>query len=239
MWTLGLAHTLKTYDKINQRCVPQPMAITGHPAWGDPVNHPWTTGAPSLSYSTEAILWGAFLEQHLSEFPADQKIKVAALVINNDFGKLYDASFKAYLAQSPELKDRIDYVTETIEASAPDGHRPDDHAGGEEPDVFITMIAGTQCTQAITEAAQNGMKEKVKYLFLPSTCAGTTFVSKDKVGGDGSAANGWWIVNAGIKDLNDRALPGRPLHQVVAPAARGGQGHRPRQLEPAHSAGLI
>src|SRR3954452_3504011 len=28
IWTLGTPPTLKTYDKINQRCVPQPMAMT-------------------------------------------------------------------------------------------------------------------------------------------------------------------------------------------------------------------
>ena len=99
--------------------------MTGHPAWGDPVNHPWTTGL-QLAYNTEAVLWGDFIEQHLAEF-ADGKVKVAALVMNNDFGKAYDAGFKAYLAQSPN-KDQIEYVTETIEPGA-DGHGPDDHAG--------------------------------------------------------------------------------------------------------------
>jgi hypothetical protein len=68
--------------------------------------------------------------------------------------------------------------------------------------VFIGMLAGTACTQIITEAAQNGMKDNVKYLFQPSVCSASSFVGKDKVGGDGSATNGWWIVNGGTKDLN-------------------------------------
>jgi hypothetical protein len=34
------------------------------------------------------------------------------------------------------------------------------------------MLAGTQCTQIVTEAAQNGMKATTKYLFMPQTCAG-------------------------------------------------------------------
>ena len=57
MWTLGSPNTMKTYDKLNQRCIPQPLSMTGHPAWGDPVNHPWTTGL-QLAYNTEAVLWG-------------------------------------------------------------------------------------------------------------------------------------------------------------------------------------
>ncbi|MFV0259715.1 MAG: ABC transporter substrate-binding protein, partial [Acidimicrobiales bacterium] len=40
--TLGSPNTLATYDTLNERCVPQPYVQTGHPAWGDPVNHPWT-----------------------------------------------------------------------------------------------------------------------------------------------------------------------------------------------------
>jgi branched-chain amino acid transport system substrate-binding protein len=208
VWTLGSPSTLKTYDKINQRCVPHPLAMTAHAAWGDPVNHPWTTGAPAPSYSTEAVLWGAFLEQHLSEFPADRKVKVASLIMNNDFGKLYDQSFKAYVAQSDKLKGRIDYISETIEAQAPTVTDPMTTLASKNPDVFIAMVAATPCTQAVTEAAQNGMHEKVKYLFQPETCSGTTFVKKEKVGGDGSAANNWWIVNPGGVDISDPVQQG-------------------------------
>jgi hypothetical protein len=203
IWTLGSPSTLKTYEKVNQRCVPQAMAMTAHPAWGDPVNHPWTSGAPQPTYNTEAILWGSFIEQHLSEFPADRKIRVASLVQNNDFGKVYDISFKAYLNQSPILKDRVDYFSETIEAQAPTVKDPMTTLAAKNPDMFIIMLAGTQCTQIITEAAENGMKTKAKYLFMPQTCPGSTFISKDKLGGDGSAGNGWWIISPGLKDIKD------------------------------------
>jgi branched-chain amino acid transport system substrate-binding protein len=206
IWTAGSPSTLKTYDKINQRCVPNPYAITAHAAWGDPVNHPWTTAPPGLAYVTEAVLWGSFLEQHLSEFPTDRKVTVAGLYFNNDFGKQYDSGFRAYVAQSAKLKDRVNYVYETIEASAPTITDPMTTLAAKNPDVFMIMTAGTTCTQAVTEAAQNGMKDKAKYLFQPNTCAGTAFIKKDKVGGDGSAANGWWIVNPGSKDLTDPAF---------------------------------
>jgi hypothetical protein len=75
--------------------------------------------------------------------------------------------------------------------------------GSKSPDVFIDEVAGTFCTQAVQEAAKNGMKEQVKYLFQPDTCAGSTQLSKEKVGGDGSASQGWWIVNGGAKDVRD------------------------------------
>ena len=204
VWTLGSPNTLKTYDNINARCVPHPLPITAHAAWGDPVNHPWTTSSGGLSYSSEAIFWGAFIEEHIDEF--DDPIKVAALVMNNDFGKLYDASFRAYVAQSPVLKDRIDYTTEQIEAATPQITDPMTTLAAEDPDVFILMAAATPCTQAVAEAAQNGMKESTEYLFQPLTCAGTQFVKKEAVGGDGSTADGWWIVTYGLKDLTDPAF---------------------------------
>ena len=197
--TLGSANTFKVYDKLNERCIPNPFAQTGHPAWGDPVNHPWTTGL-QLAYTTEAVLWGNFIEEHAEEF--GEEITVAALLINSDFGKSYDAGFRGWLEQSP-IKDRINYVTETIEASAPTVTDPMTTLAAEDPDVFIGMLAGTACTQLIVEAAANGMKEETPYLFQPSVCSPSSFVGKEKVGGDGSATDGWWIVNGGVKDLND------------------------------------
>ena len=194
---------LNTYDKVNQRCVPQ-FITTGHPAWGDPVNHPWTTGM-LLSYSTEAILWGSYIEQNLDEWGG--KAKVAALVMSNDFGRAYDSSFRAFLAQSPESAN-IEYVTETIEPQAPTLKDPMTTLAAQDPDVFIAMIAGAPCTQAITEAAENGMKESVSYLFMPSVCKAASFVGKDKVGGDGSASDGWWIIGGGAVDFNADASTG-------------------------------
>jgi branched-chain amino acid transport system substrate-binding protein len=206
VWTLGSSPTLKTYDKTNQRCVPQPFAMTAHPAFGDPVNHPWTTGAVQLSYDLEGILWATWIEQHVNDFAAGQKIKVASLVQNNDFGKSYDAAFKAAVASSSVLKGRIDYFSETIEPSAPTVADPMTTLLAKGPDVWISMLAGAQCTQIINEAAQDGMNKKAKYLFLPQGCAGSSFIGKAKLGGDGSAGDGWLTVSPGIKDMNDPAF---------------------------------
>ncbi|MDH4075210.1 MAG: ABC transporter substrate-binding protein, partial [Acidimicrobiia bacterium] len=92
--TGGSPHTLKVYDKLNQRCIPHLFNQTGHPAWGDPANHPWTTGL-GLAYTTEAVLWGSFIEDHLDEFP--DGVTVAALVMANEFGKAYDVGFRGFL----------------------------------------------------------------------------------------------------------------------------------------------
>jgi branched-chain amino acid transport system substrate-binding protein len=169
MWTLGSPNTMKTYDKLNQVCVPQALSMTGHPAWGDPVKHPWTTGL-QMAYNTEAVLWGAFIDQRFAELSAgDGKVTVASLVMNNDFGKAYDGGFKNFLATSAN-KANIEYVTETIEPSAPTVIDPMTTLASKNPDVFIAMTAGASCTKAINAAAENGMKASTKFLFMPSVC---------------------------------------------------------------------
>jgi branched-chain amino acid transport system substrate-binding protein len=199
---LGTAPSLKNYDKLNQRCIPEPFVQSGHPAFGDPVGHPWSIGM-QLAYNTEAVLWGAFIDQHFDELASgDGKVTVASLVSNNDFGKAYDVGFKAYLSQSAH-KDDITYVSETVEPTAPNVTDPMTTLASKNPDIFIAMLFSSFCTQAVTEAAQNGMHEAAKYLFQPSVCPGTTYVKKEAVGSDGAASEGWWQVNPGTKEIND------------------------------------
>ncbi len=210
IWTVGTPSGLKVYDKINQRCVPHPLVTGGSPAWGDPENHPWTTGS-WLSYNTEAVVWGAFIDDHIAELTAgDGKATVAAFVANSDFGATYDSAFRTVLANSPN-KDKIEYVTEKVEITAPTVTDPMTTLASKNPDMFLTMTGATQCPQIITEAANNGMKSKVKYMFMSSVCKGASFVGKDKVGGDGSASNGWYIVGGGFKDFNAEALSSDPF----------------------------
>jgi hypothetical protein len=148
-----------------------------------------------LGYNIEALLWGRFIDDHIDEF--DDTVTVAALVMNNDFGKVYDQAFKAYLDQSPN-KDRIEYVIELIEPQAPTVTDAMTTLASKNPDVFIGMLTGTPCAQSAIEAAQNGMNEATKYRFMPSVCKSATFVGQDAVG---DAANGWWIIGGGLLDL--------------------------------------
>ena len=201
IWLTGSPAGLKTYGKMNDRCAPN-FSATGHPAWGDPVNHPWTTGS-ILSYGTEAILWGAFLDNHISELPSG-KIKIAALFANNDFGSAYESNLRAYLNESPN-KDRYELVTERVEQSAPTVTDPMTTLAAANPAVFIAGTSGAQCTQIIQEAANNGMKTDAKFLFIAGVCKSASFVGKAKVGGDGSVSDGWWTVGGGQLDFNSTA----------------------------------
>ncbi len=206
--TLGTPTTMKVYDKLNERCIPHPWAITAHPAWNDPVNHPWTTGL-ALTYSTEAVLWGAFIKQRIdTEFGG--KVTVAALVMNNDFGKVYDATFRDYIKNN-NLGDKIDYVTETIEPAAVTVTNEMTTLASKNPDVFIMMLAGTACAQTVVEAAQNELKANTKYLFDDQPCGNNATMGKEKVGGDGTASDGWWLVGGGARDMTDASQMDLPF----------------------------
>ncbi len=198
METMGSPNTMKVYGKLNANCIPQPYVLTGHPAWGDPVNHPWTWGH-QMAYTTEAILWGGLIEK---EFADKDEINVAALIMQNDFGKAYEDGFKTYIAGS---KKKINFEFERIDPTAPTITNQMTTLAAKKPDVFIAMTGGTSCTQAITDSANNGLKASAKMLFQPSVCKGLNFIGKEAVGDDGSASNGWWIVGGGAKDFNDSA----------------------------------
>ncbi len=201
VWTLGSANTMQTYGKLNTSCVPQLFATTGHPAWGDPVNHPWTTGV-LMAYNTEAVLWGTFLEQRLDEL--GDEIRIGAIVMNNDFGRSYVDGLKQWINASPN-KDKYEFNPEFVEPSAPTITDAMTNVAAKNPNVFFNMVTGVLCSQAVTEAAQNGMKESVTFLWEASVCKPSNYVRKETVG---DASDGWWILGQGLRDINSAAEDG-------------------------------
>ncbi len=196
--TSGSSNTLRTYDKVNQRCVPQAFVWTGHPAWGDPMNHPWTMGS-ILGYNTEAILWGSYMERTLPKGAT-----IAALILNNDFGKSYIDALKGFIASSDH---GFKLESETFEPAAPNIKNEMTTLASKNPDAFIMMATGTPCSQAITEAAENGLDKTAKQLWQPSVCKPLSLVGRDKVG---DAANNWLIVGGGQVDINDPTIAEDP-----------------------------
>jgi len=149
------------------------------------------------------VLWGTFIEQRLEELGG--KAKIASLRINSDFGASYHAALTTYLETS-EHKDDIEYISETIEPTAATVKDEMTTLAAESPDMFIAMTTGSSCTQMVSEAAINGMHEDTPYLFLSSACKVTTPVQTL-----GDAADGWWTVGGGLKDLDVEAYDDDPF----------------------------
>ena len=85
----ALAHNIGTPINFairpitDEACVPQLFNSSGFPFWGDPAEFPWTVGN-ILNYVTETEIWCADVKANIGE-----DATVAALIMNNDFGKTY------------------------------------------------------------------------------------------------------------------------------------------------------
>ena len=191
--TLGSPNTLATYDTLNDNCIPHPFVMTGHPAWGDPVVHPWTSGL-QMSYSTEAVFWGNWIKTNM----ADQlPVKVGGLVMDNDFGLAYEDSFEKWVEQNPDVVSEFQAVPHDPAAPTVTNEMTTIAAG--EPDVFISMTAGNPCLLAVQEAGNSGMTTDGTILFAPSVCKDPNAYMIPA----GDAADGWYIVGGGIKATTD------------------------------------
>ena len=207
--TLGSPNTLAVYDKLNEECIPQPFVMTGHPAWGDPVNHPWTTGM-QMSYSTESILWGAWIKENLADL---LPVKVAGLVMDNDFGLAYELGFEEWAHANPDVVS--EYLPVRHDPAAPTLTNEMTTVAAFEPDVFISMTAGNPCLLAIQEAGQSGLYDDINAkggaLFTPSVCKGIEAYMKPA----GDFADNWWIVGGGSKDTTDPKHVDEPFIKFV------------------------
>lgn len=191
--TIGTPNQLKIFGTLNERCIPHP-AISGHPSVGDPVGHPWTTSS-SISYPTEAVIVGQFIESKLdTEFSG--KAKVAVLLFSNDFGTSFRDGFESFLSTSARGKD-IEYTTQIVEPAAPTIKDAMTTLASGDPDVFIAAVAGAACSQAVTEAAENGMKENTPYMILDSACKSSGVKPAEMAG----TADGWYAVGGGYRDI--------------------------------------
>lgn len=190
--TLGSPNTLATYDTLNENCIPQPFVMTGHPAWGDPINHPFTTGL-QMSYATEAIFWGNWIKTNMAD---RLPVTVSGLVMDNDFGLAYQDGFERWAEANPDVVSEFNPIPH--DPAAPTVTNEMTTIAAAEPDVFISMTAGNPCLFAIQEAGNNGLVGSDTVLFTPSVCKGSAFIEPA-----GEAGDGWIIIGGGIKSTTD------------------------------------
>jgi branched-chain amino acid transport system substrate-binding protein len=202
---LGSPNGLAVYDKVNEECIPHPFYLSGHPAWGDPVNHPWTTSY-QMSYSTEAVLWGTWIKVNLAD---ELPVKVAGLIMDNDFGLAYEEGFKLYVENNPDVVS--EFVPIRHDPAAPTLTNEVTTIAAASPDVFISMTAGNPCLLAIQEVEAAGLLETLSASFTPSVCKGIAAYMAPA----GDAADAWWIVGGGAKDTTDTGKADEPFIAFV------------------------
>ena len=154
-------------DLLQEECVPMLFNSTGHPAWGDPANYPWTVGG-LLAYNTEATLWCTYITEEIGE-----DVTVAALYMDNEFGVAYeeavnecDIDVVETVRHDPAATDVTDEIT-TLAAS--------------DADVVLLGTTGASCPQSMVAIAQSSWNPTT---IMSNTCQGiaTYFTPIDPAG---------------------------------------------------------
>jgi branched-chain amino acid transport system substrate-binding protein len=186
---IGTPNNLAVRDTLNEECIPQLLALTGSPAWGDSTNYPWLTGA-LIPYDTEASIYATKLNE------LKPGAKVALYYINNEFGKAYIDEFKKKADEFGfEIVDE-----QTVEPN--DNNPPITQVGsiaGKLPDAIVAIPLGLQCPTFLAELA-NAKAQAAGWnppVFVTNTCASKLFF-----GLAGPAAEGVYTSN-NLLDSND------------------------------------
>jgi hypothetical protein len=237
--TVGTPGSLALRERLNGACIPQPFVVSSHPAWGDPEGHPFTTGF-DRAQTTEALLWGSWIEQHLA---ASAPLTIGLLAIDNDYGRVYADALETWAAANPEL------VTEVVVARhSPNGDAEtlgselaalvepggggtfDDDAvandatggsaaGGEgepaSPEVMVAVSAGSGCAASVEALDASGLLAAAEAAFIVSDCLGARGASGAVPGGAGRAGTEWpdglLAVGTSLVSTRDPALADDPF----------------------------
>jgi len=139
----ALAHNIGTPINFairpitDEACVPQLFNSTGFPLWGDPANFPWTVGN-ILNYATETEIWCADVKANIGE-----NATVAALIMNNDFGKTYQQTLN-----ESEACAGLDIVSEQLhDPAGADVTNEMTTLAATEADVFLAGTTAKFCSQ--------------------------------------------------------------------------------------------
>jgi len=186
---IGTPNNLAVRDTLNQECIPQLLALTGSPSWGDVANYPWTTGA-LVPYDVEASIYATKIKE------LKPGAKVALFSINNEFGKAYIDAFKK---KATEFGFQI-VDEQTVEAG--DNNPPTTQVSSiadKAPDAIVAIPLGLQCPVFLNELA-NAKAQHAGWnppVFITNTCASKLFF-----GLAGPAAEGVYT-SSNLIDSND------------------------------------
>ncbi|MFN0089707.1 MAG: ABC transporter substrate-binding protein, partial [Acidimicrobiales bacterium] len=168
----GTPGNLATYDKLNEQCMPDLLVGSGHPAFADPINHPWVTNS-YLLYPPE----GAILAEYIAK-TFGKGTTVGAIVLNNDFGAAYRSGFEK---KAKEVGISL-VKAELFDATAATVTNELTTVASANADVYVIMSAGATCTQGINALATSSWKPKGKV--ITSTCTGNFLTAAGAAAGD-------------------------------------------------------
>ncbi len=155
--TIGTPNNLAIRPVTDEACVPQLFNSTGFPLWGDPANWPWTIGN-ILNYETETQFWCQNIVDELGEGAT-----VAALIMNNDFGKTYEGALN-----DCEANGQIELVEVQLhDPAAPDVSNEMTTLASSGADVFVAGTTAAFCPQTVASVASSDWRPQ---FYMSYTC---------------------------------------------------------------------
>jgi branched-chain amino acid transport system substrate-binding protein len=203
---VGTANNLAIRDSLNELCVPDLLAATGSPAWGNE-NYPWLIGATNVPYSLEAK---AFADM-LGDMKPDAK--VAILHQDDAFGQAYADTFQEYIKDTDITVTKVEkYASGTNDVTA----QITSLAATGADALFIggTLLA---CPAALNQVAANNWKP---IIWVSSTCVSKTLMgaAQDKADGVYSFTNLMDVLDPEF-DSNERMMQYREDVAAFDPSA--------------------
>jgi branched-chain amino acid transport system substrate-binding protein len=194
---IGSPNNAAVRDTLNDNCIPQLLALTGSPAWGEVADYPWTTGA-LVPYTVESQVYAT---QIAEDFP--DGATVALFHVANEFGEIYAQAFKD-IADDFNLEIVDEQTIEAADANPPVSQVTS--IAGKKPDVVMAIPLGAGCIGFLTEmaAAKAADTSWTPATYLTNTCASGLIL-----GAAGPAANGLITSNNGL-DVLDPANASNP-----------------------------
>jgi branched-chain amino acid transport system substrate-binding protein len=168
---VGTKNNLAIRDYVNEGCVPNLLAATGSPAWGNR-DFPWLLGTNLVPYPLEMQALVDYLESNKPD------AKIAILRANDDFGAAYSETLKALITDTDlTIADEQTYDPETGEVGTQVTSLATSNA-----DVLVLGATLLACPTALTDVASTGWKPLV---YMSGTCTSKTLMTIAGPAGDG------------------------------------------------------
>ena len=168
---VGTKNNLAIRDYVNENCIPNLLAATGSPAWGNQ-DYPWLLGTFLVPYPLETQAFVQYLEDNKPD------ATIAILRADDDFGAAY----------SDTLKELIKGTDLTI--AGEQTYDPDTGEVGTQvtslaatnADAFLLGATLLACPTALTDVASSGWKP---ITYMSGTCTSKTLMSIAGPAGEG------------------------------------------------------
>lgn len=205
---IGSPNNLAVRDTLNEECIPQLLALTGSPDWGDSEDYPWLTGA-LVPYDIEAKIYAKTMK--------DLGVTTVALFsVNNEFGKVYSDAFRDAAAEAGlEIID--EQTIEPAETTPPTNQLG--AIASARPDAIMAIPLGAQCPTFTKEVvnAKAVAGDWNPIVFQTNTCSSRLLISLLAAGsGDGVYTSGNLVDPS---DPKNEANPGVQTFKTAFDAA--------------------